>query len=70
MSSQAPFTQADVKRVAKAALDAGLNVREVIVTAAAVRVICGTATQKKADESSSWDELIEKCPTDATHTQA
>lgn len=70
MNRRAPFTQADVRRAAKGALEAGLKVREVIVSSEAVRVICGTATQKKADEHSSWDELIEKCPTDTTHTQA
>lgn len=51
----APCTQADITRLIKAALAAGVQVREVIATAEGVRVIL--AGNNNASKRDDWDDI-------------
>ena len=55
----APYTQADVKRAVKGAIEAGLTVREVVASAEGVRVICDDGKPEKTEESyNPWDKKV------------
>ena len=59
MTRPAPYTQAEVKRAVKGALDAGLKVREVIATAEGVRIIAGDPVAQQDGKGRNWDEVLD-----------
>lgn len=55
-SRAANIRQADVRRVVRGAMEAGLEVLEVIATKDGIRIVSGKAA---ASSSNSWDEVFD-----------
>ncbi len=55
-SRAANIRQADVRRVVRGAMEAGLEVLEVIATKDGIRIVSGKAA---ANSSNSWDEVLD-----------
>lgn len=55
-SNRAGIRQADVARAVRGALQAGMDVREVIASKDCIRILCGSSAS--ASSTNSWDEVL------------